>query len=257
MSNVTIRVPKILYKKLFLLKEEAGFGDKSLLDYLNYIAKEMKLNPLMRDNIRDATKVLLPMWMCFTPNTNVICNPSVSKISNIKIGTPVLTHNGEFEKVTQVFQRHYRGPMIKIKRLNSNEIIEITPNHPILALKAIPCKHQRESTRFDMCRPTCKRTWCSDKPFKRYNLQWIPASQLTKNHILVVPRLQGNFSIPNICGIKLSPDFMRFIGYYLAEIQSNIITRITCYIYYFTLNNARIIRTYVYMWAYSFLKINS
>ena len=63
MSNVTIRVPKILYKKLFLLKEEAGFGDKSLLDYLNYIAKEMKLNPLMRDNIRDATKILLPMWM--------------------------------------------------------------------------------------------------------------------------------------------------------------------------------------------------
>ena len=98
---------------------------------------------------------------CFTPDMCVITKNGLKKICEIQIGDEVLTHTGEFHKVTHV---HEYQRIEKLVRVNN---IECTKNHLFYVVN----KNDREKITED-------------------NIQeyayWVPASELDKKkHLLV------------------------------------------------------------------------
>ena len=60
---------------------------------------------------------------CFTPDMSVITKDGLKKICDIKIGDEVLTHTGEFHKVTHVHECQKNEKLVRINN------IECTQNH--------------------------------------------------------------------------------------------------------------------------------
>ena len=91
--------------------------------------------------------------ICVKGNTKITTNPGYTSkpIKKLKIGQKVLTHEGRFRPVEQVFERKYQGEMINIETSDLKNL-EVTPNHKILGvtkregvnkLKFIPAKNFR------------------------------------------------------------------------------------------------------------------
>lgn len=177
---------------------------------------------------------------CCPSSTPIFTRNQIKPISKIKKGDFVLTHKGRFRKVTETFQRYHSGDIIRIKPKNLPEI-QFTPNHNILGIKAKRCKYNKKGR----CKPNCneitnpKRNGCKFSFFKNYKLEWIPSKELKKGDFVVIPRtklisdvkyihLSENQNIKKVIinkvtkktinnQIPLEKDFLRLIGYYLAE----------------------------------------
>ena len=72
---------------------------------------------------------------CMPKNEEVICNPEIKSINEIKVGDNVLTHNGSFQKVVKLFERDYDGDCIKVSPGTINFPFIVTPEHPIYSVK--------------------------------------------------------------------------------------------------------------------------
>ncbi len=159
------------------------------------------------------------IFWCVPPNTSVITNFNIEDISTIKENDQVLSHNGRFTKVLEVFQRPYKGNLIRFKLNYFSEPILITPNHKILISKD-----------------------------KKGPFEWIPASEVKKGYYLLFPRVRGtkgykrviqisdivnykkwkykikNGKIFSLKGkhkiqnrIRINEELMRLFGYYCSE----------------------------------------
>jgi len=181
--------------------------------------------------------------ICVKGDTKITTNPSYTSrsIREIKIGQRVLTHEGRFEPVEQIFERKYQGRMIKIEISNLKKI-EATSNHPILGLKRkdIKCYQSYSRNNIAICKPPEERN-CNKKCEKCKRFSWEPkfvsAEELREGDFIATP-LPLNIKPNNLLSIDysavktepkifkpfkeikkfiLKPDLLRLLGYYLAE----------------------------------------
>ena len=68
---------------------------------------------------------------CVVANTKIITDCGVKEIKDIKIGDRVLTHKGRFKPVEKLMSRFYDGEILRINAYGYNQIISITPEHPV------------------------------------------------------------------------------------------------------------------------------
>ena len=143
-----------------------------------------------------------------------------------------------------------------MKTVGSNETIEITPEHPILAVRTKHCQYKssRNHGKTTICSKACVRQKyasynreCLYKHYANYKVEWIKAGELKKQDYVVFPfpteekkmrvlklsklfeknrikkegkwifLCQDRFKVKILDKIKSSKDLMRLIGYYLAE----------------------------------------
>ncbi len=79
---------------------------------------------------------------CLTADTDVHGNPSVRKITQYKVGDKVLGLDGQYHKITEVFNHIHKGLMFKvITELGSTTLTE---EHPVLIAKRIKNEFERE-----------------------------------------------------------------------------------------------------------------
>ncbi|NYZ75233.1 hypothetical protein H0O03_03150 [Candidatus Micrarchaeota archaeon] len=188
---------------------------------------------------------------CVTPETKIFCDSAVKPIKEVSVGDRVLTHCGKYRTVTKEYVRKYDGDVLAIKIKNSNEILTLTPEHPVLAVRSKPCKYYPKKT---TCSSQCLRQAyasyhrpCPYNYYEKYSLEWIPAKELTEKDFVAFPvpndvrdltevNLEkyveaGSYSfergglrlkndrlgivVPK--KIKFSKEFARLVGYYLAE----------------------------------------
>ncbi|MFN8491407.1 MAG: ribonucleotide reductase N-terminal alpha domain-containing protein [Caldilineaceae bacterium] len=69
---------------------------------------------------------------CFTADMRVTCEQGVKRIADLEVGDRVLTHEGRYRPVTELFQRAYDGELLRIKIKLIGTTMEVTPEHPIL-----------------------------------------------------------------------------------------------------------------------------
>ena len=67
---------------------------------------------------------------CLAPGTMVQTITGLKPIEEIQVGDLVLTHTGNWRKVTKTYKRWYEGPIVKVK--HQGVTIRITPDHPVL-----------------------------------------------------------------------------------------------------------------------------
>jgi magnesium-transporting ATPase (P-type) len=153
--------------------------------------------------------------ICVPGDTLVFGNSSIKKIKEIKEKDKVLGIDGNYSYVNKLFKRKYSGDMVFIKPVGLPEI-KFTPNHPILVsemIKTRPSVH----TLYPLKRPRITKL---SKP------EWIPAGKVTKNHVVLVPRLkkEEDFFLDLRIGRKrenkkilFDSELAELFGWYLAE----------------------------------------
>ncbi len=150
---------------------------------------------------------------CVLPDTIIHCNPSAKQIQQIAVGDRVLGRDGRFHRVTEVISHIHRGKIFRIITKCFGETYA-TEEHPILVVKR------------------------SDKNKKRHNVQynavWKRADELEEKDYLVYPiqkeehdlefveidyhlRKKDTVSRELPSRLALDPDFLRLMGYYVAE----------------------------------------
>ncbi len=155
--------------------------------------------------------------VCVLPTTRILVNGEVKDIQEVKKGDLVLSHDGQYQIVNNVFRRKVAEKILVIK--NKMGVNYVTSDHLIFGAK-IP------------------KTWYFSftKRKKRFtqNLAWYHASDLEKRDLIAYPifnkikdikRMPINFpksrwdfkskTLPK--SVKINSNFLRLIGYYLAE----------------------------------------
>ncbi|MFH0986851.1 MAG: hypothetical protein V1911_02255 [Candidatus Micrarchaeota archaeon] len=161
---------------------------------------------------------------CFLPKTEIVCNFHSKYIEDITEKDYVMTHKGNFERVTHKFTRPYNGIVYSIIPWYAREGAVCTPEHPFYAIKTKKKCPWTKGT----CRTACSKvSECKSREFEEYNPKWTPAEELEIGDVLLYPRFKAikdvkEINTKNKFGkVKSNPDFWRFIGYYLAEGYSN------------------------------------
>lgn len=151
--------------------------------------------------------------VCVLPDTPIQANFKVAPIVQIKERTRVLSHDGKYHEVKRLISRCYQGKVYRI-RVNNLGATHTTAEHHILALKL----------------------GSRDKfaNFKKYKPDWYCAQELKKGDVILYPVIQEIQDVKSIAfdvekpkwdfkskelpqNIKVNSDFLRLIGYYLAE----------------------------------------
>lgn len=175
-------------------------------------------NPRNVGEIKDADgigKVGNPV--CVLPDTRIIIKNSIVQICELKDSDTVLSHDGEFHKIDGIFKRTYTGTILKIKtRLGA---VALTPDHMVFGFK-VP---KRDKYRYTKGKKELMK-----------NLAWLHAYELNKGDFVAYPipnkildvkeietgveKSKSDFKSLEIPPkISVNEDFMRFVGYFLAE----------------------------------------
>jgi len=178
------------------------------------------------------------LWCCH-PETLIHSEKGLIPISKISIGDKVLTHRGIYKSVTKVYIQDYDGEIHCIKSPFSEEDIKVTPNHEFLSTTEVKCK-----TGVKFCTPNCKKQWSKrnlkkkgkltrqcKQLYQEYDFKFNPVESLRVNDVVAYPRRKQTIFKPFFINIgdsfnckhrfstqmELTPEFMRLIGYYVAE----------------------------------------
>ena len=141
---------------------------------------------------------LVAFNQCFSPDTLIITNQGMIKIRDIKIGDLVLSKNGKFNKVLDVFSYTDPKPMRSIDVKHSLNPLLVSDNHPFFAIKA---------SKYDTPQRVLERLISS-----KISPEWIPAKHLEKNDYVsqVIPNV--SIKVPGF-----TPDDARLYGIMLGD----------------------------------------
>jgi len=222
---------------------------KSKLDIVEVIGQYVKLQktganykalcPFHKEKtpsfIVSPTRQIWHCFGCFLPGNLVKSEKGYHKIEDIRIGNKVLTFKGRYMPVTRLLWRFYEGEIIHIKLRKSNEVASLTADHEVFVIKTKHCPHESRLTR--ICQSNCKKKYCPQY-YLDYRIVKVPARELSKDDYLIYPVNQEikNFNYVDLDNyynrrisnfgpgigkiptrIKLDANFLKLIGYYIAE----------------------------------------
>jgi UDPglucose 6-dehydrogenase len=160
---------------------------------------------------------------CVPPSTLVRTSCGLKRIDQIQKGDFVLTHEGRFRAVTEVFERPYNGPMVEIISMGfPHRSMLTTPDHPIWCSQRRSLDGKRYRTAGGKVRLSPIRGWTDP--------EFIKASDIEHGDCTILPIIRE--PIPNVltpiefqkrihsklpCSVALTPDIMRFFGFYVSE----------------------------------------
>ncbi len=138
---------------------------------------------------------------CLSETELVSLGDSMVPIVDVKPGTRVMNSDGVEANVSAVRRRSYSGDMLKLVPVSIGNAFEVTPEHPILAMR----RHDAAVWN--------GHGWVMDEAaFHTSDPDWIPAGELAVGDLLCFPVAAKQRDHP-----ELSDDLVRFLGYYLAE----------------------------------------
>lgn len=153
--------------------------------------------------------------VCLPPGSKVQANPSLYSIETLKVGSQVLSHNGKYGNISNIFKRNYSGKIVVIR--NRLGTVRLTPEHMVMSIK-VPKMDK-------YLRINNKRSLPSG---------WYHADELDVNDILLyprpkktidvkrteinVPKYKYDFKSKKIPeSIAVDGNFLRLAGYFISE----------------------------------------
>lgn len=141
-----------------------------------YLHRSIHGRHYMRDRIRDSQFGLYPSaaegWdlpLCVVPGRTLLANGNVCPIEEVKVGDTVFTHRSRERKVVNTRKSIYSGNICKIRLFCNHEEIEVTPAHPIYAIK-----RERFSTKAGRFRL-----------IPQLDPEWVPAKEIQVGDLVI------------------------------------------------------------------------
>ncbi len=152
--------------------------------------------------------------VCVPDNTLINCNNSVDTIKNIESGRRVLGHDGRYHKVSRIFRRLYSGFLLNF-RVHSLGAVSSTIDHHVFAVKTSPFSHKFYASK------GMTPDWYRADELKKGDLILypIPKDEVEMSSMLLAePKPAYDFKSKDLPDkIVLDENFLRLVGYYLAE----------------------------------------
>jgi len=175
---------------------------------------------------------------CFPTGQPIQTEDGFKEIEKIKKGDLVYTGRGRLKKIIVTLGRKYKGDLIGIQTRMVNQRIWVTGDHKIFAIKTKQCKQPGRPNR--ICQKNCGQR-CPTKYFQNYIVEKISARDLSVGDYLMYPiksfsperksidLLEYNVKFPQSGKnplvfdpeIKITPEFARLIGLFIAEGSCN------------------------------------
>jgi ribonucleoside-diphosphate reductase alpha subunit len=111
---------------------------------------------------------------CFHPDTIVYTQNGIQKIAEVVMSDTLMTHTGDFNRVSKVMHQHYEGKMIEIGIKQSIEPIMVTPEHPFYVLRG-----QTKMLNFEVIHNRLEKGFIQP--------EWIEADQLLEDDMIGFP----------------------------------------------------------------------
>jgi len=147
--------------------------------------------PTVLNQVKRATSHLVGLDIavmgCFPPGQTVVTELGFVPIETVELGSRVLTQEGTFAPVSAIDTHHFEGELVEI-RLRGAPPIQVTPNHPILALTRTG-KEKADRTRWQNM---------AEVPHQGGEPSWYGAGDLNKSHVLLYPVVQGEVSLSHV-----------------------------------------------------------
>lgn len=219
-----------------------------MTEYIGYSKKVMEhfKNPHNMGKMKNPDAVgKVGNIVCLPSGSEIQENPFLFPIEKIKLESKVLSHDGKYHKVSKKFLRNYNGILTKVGgRLG---ITKLTPEHLVKAIKLLP----------------------GDKYLRIKNKRklipaWYHAAELRKNDILLYPipkivkdikkikvdnsKLKYDFKSKGIPkSINVDGEFLRLVGYFLAEGNTNMKVTSVCTTFTFGYHEKEYINDVAYL----------
>jgi len=178
------------------------------------------------------------IWHCFGcfPKGSLIKTATgLIPIEKARRGDYIISAGGRKKKINLTMRRDYQGTMISLRTRKNNEIVNLTADHRVFAIKTVNCKQKSRRTR--LCQSRCKQN-CPTKYYHNYKIIEVAANKLKINDYLLYPivkkindnkiinlkkylkREENNYG-PRIRKlpekIKVSNKLLKLLGYYITE----------------------------------------
>ena len=145
---------------------------------------------------------------CLPTGEKVVTQRGFCAINTLREGMGVLTHEGVFASITQVFTHHFHGELVEIIP-HGGLPLRVTPNHPVLALLR------------DGEEKGGRKHWenIAQVPTNGHKPQWFLAGAVTTDFVLLYPVLQGEkpvHCVPEASEFVVDDDFLVLAGCYVA-----------------------------------------
>lgn len=163
--------------------------------------------------------------LCFPPSTRVVmADGSRQAMGDVQVGDMVLTHTGQVQPITKLYERYYTGSLATLKVTGLPQTLKSTPNHPYWVLSpndvcACGCG-QRLSTRKKFDRAEYTRKWAPGHhpngkgvvSLERPTFTFKEAGELRVGDMVALPVPQQTVSPKG-----LNADRAHLLGWFLAE----------------------------------------
>lgn len=152
--------------------------------------------------------------VCVISRTLVYKNSSIDRISHVKKGMKVLSHDGVYHNVENVYKRFYKGQVFDIDVHNLGNLM-VTPDHHILALKTNRLSHKHRDYK------KCLRDWYMNIEFKKGDTLLFPILKEIKDRKFIdfdIEKPRWDFKSRELPRrILVDKYFLRLVGYYISE----------------------------------------
>jgi hypothetical protein len=150
----------------------------------------VRVDPAMRwgaEDLRGRVHVIYGNPPCFIPGTMITTVRGRVPIEAVVVGDIVLTHDGSWRQVEQVFTRPYVGCLVTLMVAYRPDAIKCTPEHPLLIRKLVSA---------------------DDRNARVYrDAEWIPAANVCKGDLVLAPAAVSK-ALPPVLIVKIK----RYIG---------------------------------------------
>jgi Fe-S cluster assembly protein SufB len=141
---------------------------------------------------------------CLPGDEEVTYGDELRCVRDVAIGDTVLNSLGEEAQVAKIMRRGYVGELVAITPRSPANRFSVTPEHPVLVIPRTSV--QRGSRGPDRLADLDPRKLSTATP------QFVPAGQVQVGDLLCYPINKAERDDPS-----LSDDFLRLLGYYIAE----------------------------------------
>lgn len=219
-ASVLIWLLMIYHRRSVL--DISGSGEQSKVVY-KYVCQFWECIPgiteglLESEPLKEETRLNTGVELfCLLPDTEIISNKGLIPIKDIQVGDKVLSRNGVFNDVEYTIPSKRSETCIELS-VKGTPNVKTTKDHKLWAVKLTE-KQKKQQRAYG---------WKSLNP-EDFEPQWIEAKDLEIDDLICYPKIvttpvknaisgsryidgRGKFSI------ELTPDFYRFLGYWLAD----------------------------------------